>query len=57
MVNQDNFSSSSNSTPSSSGHKLTSESYKAGEKGSSSNRAATESSHSSGGSYLDFDFF
>ncbi|CAK9256284.1 unnamed protein product [Sphagnum jensenii] len=29
----------------------------AGEKGSSSNRAATESSHSSGGSYLDFDFF
>ncbi|CAK9858773.1 unnamed protein product [Sphagnum jensenii] len=57
MVSQDNLSSSSSSTPSSSGHKLTSESHKAGEKGSSSNRAATESSHSSGGSYLDFDFF
>jgi protein-serine/threonine kinase len=57
MVSQDNLSSSSSSTPSSSGHKLTSESHKVGEKGSSSNRAATESSHSSGGSYLDFDFF
>ncbi|CAM6044475.1 unnamed protein product [Sphagnum compactum] len=57
MVSQDNLSSSSSSTPSSSGHKLTSESHKADEKGSSSNRAATESSHSSGGSYLDFDFF
>jgi protein-serine/threonine kinase len=56
-TSQDTLSSSS-STLSSSEHKLitTSESYKAGEKGSS-NRAAKQSSHSSGGSYLDFDFF
>jgi protein-serine/threonine kinase len=56
-TSQDTLSSSS-STLSSSGHKLitTSESHKAGEKGSS-NRAAKQSSHSSGGSYLDFDFF
>jgi hypothetical protein len=56
-TSQDTLSSSS-STLSSSEHKLitTSESYKAGEKGGS-NRAAKQSSHSSGGSYLDFDFF
>ncbi len=54
------LSSSSSSTLSSSGHKLMSESRKTtGEKQGNSNntRAATESSHSSGGSYVDFDFF
>jgi len=55
VASQDTMSSSS-STLSFSGHKLTTQSLKASEKGSS-NGAATESSHSSGGSYLDFDFF
>ncbi|CAM6048450.1 unnamed protein product [Sphagnum compactum] len=54
VASQDTMSSSS-STLSFSGHKLTTQSLKASEKGSS-NGAATES-HSSGGSYLDFDFF
>jgi len=55
------LSSSSSSTLSSSGHKLMSESRKTtGEKQGSSNNtraAPIESSHSSGGSYVDFDFF
>jgi hypothetical protein len=55
VASQDTMSSSS-STLSFSGHKLTTQCLKASEKGSS-NGAATESSHSSGGSYLDFDFF